>query len=51
MKILLDTNFIVSYILINDSLYSRSVELDEKYDFESKKCYVSNQIKKRVIRI
>ena len=51
MKILLDTNFIVSYILPNDSLHYRSVVLDEKYNFESKKCYVSNQIITEVMNI
>lgn len=50
-KLLLDTNFIVAYLLPNDNLHERSVELEETKNISLNKCYVSNQIITEVMNI
>lgn len=50
-KLILDTNFIVAYLLPNDSLHKRSVKLEETKNISSNECYVSNQIITEVMNI
>lgn len=51
-KLLLDTNFIVAYILPNDTLHSRAVKLENEQKITSNnECYVSNQIITEVMNI
>ena len=51
MKLLLDTNFIVAYILPNDSLHCRSIKLEESKNIVSNECYVTNQVITEVMNI
>ena len=52
MKLLLDTNFIVAFILPNDDLHERAVELEMGEDITaSNECYVSNQIVTEVMNV
>lgn len=51
MKLLLDTNFIVAYILPNDSLHYRSIKLEESKNIVSNECYVTNQVITEVMNI
>ena len=51
-KLLLDTNFIVSFILPNDELHNKAVQLEfEQNITTSNKCYVSNQIISEVVNV
>lgn len=52
MKLLLDTNFIVAYILPEDALHDRAVKLENTEKItSSNECYVSNQIITEVVNI
>ncbi len=51
MKLLLDTNFIVAYILPNDTLHERAIELEEELDLLSMECFVTNNVITEVINI
>lgn len=51
MKLLLDTNFLVAYILPNDTLHEKAVKLEEDLNISDMQCYVTNQIIAEVINI
>lgn len=50
-KYFLDTNFIIGLILSDDDLHMKSVELNDKYDFENQDCYVSNHVLNEIVTI
>ncbi len=52
MKLLLDTNFIVAYILPEDELHNRAVKLENTEKISSSnECYISNQIITEVVNV
>lgn len=49
MKLLLDSSFLIAYILPNDTLHERAVEIEEDLNICDMQCFVTNQIIAEVV--
>ena len=50
-KLLFDTNFIVAYILTNDAIHQRAVDLEEEKSILDNERYITNHIVDEVVTI
>ena len=49
MKLLLDSSFLIAYILPNDTLHKKAVEIEEDLNISDMECFVTNQIIAEVV--
>ena len=49
MKLLLDSSFLIAYILPNDTLHKKAVGIEEDLNISDMECFVTNQIIAEVV--